>query len=344
MALPKGSMKGIIFAAKGQAILQDEPVPSMPGKIICKTIYTGLTNGTERNVLMGGNYGGSWPSRCGYQKRRQSAGGGRGREGLCRRRYDLLRNFAQHVQYFAANAPTQGDEGNLVVKLPDQICPKGAALFGVAGVATHDVRRADVGLGDKVLVVGAGPIGLFTAQAAKAAGATVTICDLDGHRLDVAGRLGIASRVRIIGEESWAELKAIGPFNAAFEDSGAAVLDKIIGGGWGTGMLVPRGKIVIIAGRREVSYSFNAGQSCELTLLHAGHFERSDLLELLRLVVAGTIKVGPIIQERRAVHARPGDLRPPARQPRHAAGNGLRLAITATARISPQSTQRAQSR
>ncbi len=298
MALPKGSMKGIIFAAKGQAILQDEPVPALaPGKIICKTIYTGLTNGTERNVLMGGNYGGSWPSRCGYQNVGKVLAVAEDVKGFAVGDTIFCANFAQHVQYFAANAPTQGDEGNLVVKLPDQICPKGAALFGVAGVATHDVRRADVGLGDKVLVVGAGPIGLFTAQAAKAAGATVTICDLDGHRLDVAGRLGIASRVRIIGEESWAELKAIGPFNAAFEDSGAAVLDKIIGGGWGTGMLVPRGKIVIIAGRREVSYSFNAGQSCELTLLHAGHFERSDLLEVLRLVVAGAIKVGPIIQD-----------------------------------------------
>ena len=75
------------------------------------------------------------------------------------------------------------------------------------------------------------------------------------------------------------------------------ILDKIVGSGWGNGLLVPRGKAVIIAGRKEVTYNFNAGQGCELTLLHAGHFERTDLLELLRLVVAGTIRIGPVLQD-----------------------------------------------
>lgn len=296
-ALP-ATMKGILFVGKGIAAVQDEPTPFFgPGKILCKTIYSGLTNGTERNVLTGGNYGGSWPSRCGYQNVGRVLQVAPGVQGFHVGDVVFSANFSQHVQYFAADAPKEVDPNNLVVKLPEQIDPKHAALLGVAGVATHDVRRADVGLGDKVLVIGAGPIGQFTAQAAKAAGAAVTICDLNPHRLDIAAQLGIAGRVRVTGEQSWADLKAAGPFDAVFEDSGAMILDKVVGSGWGTGLLVPRGKAVIIAGRKEVAYNFNAGQSCELTLLHAGHFERGDLLELLRLVVAGTIKIGPIIQD-----------------------------------------------
>ena len=61
-------MKGLIFAEKGRTVLQQNSAPALQdGAVLCRTLYTGLTNGTERNVLMGGNYGGRWPSRCGYQ-------------------------------------------------------------------------------------------------------------------------------------------------------------------------------------------------------------------------------------------------------------------------------------
>ena|SRR5437867_1815734 len=62
------TMRGIIFPEKGRAAFREEPTPGCsPGTLLCQSLYTGLTNGTERNVLVGGNYGGSWPARCGYQ-------------------------------------------------------------------------------------------------------------------------------------------------------------------------------------------------------------------------------------------------------------------------------------
>jgi 2-desacetyl-2-hydroxyethyl bacteriochlorophyllide A dehydrogenase len=291
-------MKGIMFIAQGQARLLEEPAAQCgPGKILCQTLYSGLTNGTERNVLMGGNYGGSWPSRCGYQNVGKVLEVGQDVQGFEVGDLVFSANFSQHVQSFAADAPKDGDPNNLVVKLPAGVDPKHAALLGVAGVALHDVRRADVGLGDKVLVVGAGPIGQFTAQAARAAGSDVTVCDLDQRRLDLARKLGASRTVRIAGDESWQELRGDGLFDAVFEDSGADILDRIIGASWGQGLIVPRGKVVIIAGRKDVKYNFNAGQGCELTLFHAGHFVRSDLLELVRLVSLGVIQVGPVIQD-----------------------------------------------
>jgi 2-desacetyl-2-hydroxyethyl bacteriochlorophyllide A dehydrogenase len=290
-------MKGVMFVAKGQAALQDEPTPTCgAGAILCQSIYTGLTNGTERNVLMGGNYGGSWPMRCGYQNVGRVLQVSPGVQGYAVGDVVFTANFCQHTQYFALDASKPDDPSHLTVKVPSDVDPKHAALMGMAGVAMHDVRRADVGLGDRVLVVGAGAIGQFTAQAARAAGADVTICDLDRRRLDIAAGMGLTT-VQITGEDGWKALQAGGLFQAVFEDCGGPVLDQIIGSGWGKGLLVPRGKAVIIAGRKEVTYNFNAGQSCELTLLHAGHFVREDLLELLRLVRLGTIRVGPILQD-----------------------------------------------
>lgn len=294
------TMKGFIFPAKGQMAIQDEPVPACgPGKVLCKTIFSGLTNGTERNVMTGGNYSGdNWPNRCGYQNVGRVLEVGEGVKGFAVGDLVFSANFSQHVQTFAADAPKEVDPDNLVAKLPAGIEPKHAALLGVAGVAMHDVRRADVGLGDKVLVVGAGPIGNFTAQTAKAAGAEVTICDLDAKRLDIAAKMGIGTK-QITGDDSWKDLKAAGPFDAVFEDSGAPVLDKIVGmAAWPyPGILVFRGKVVVIAGRREVSYNFNQGQGSEVTILQAGHFNRSDLMVLMRLVAEGAIRIGPVIQD-----------------------------------------------
>jgi NADPH:quinone reductase-like Zn-dependent oxidoreductase len=104
------TMKGIMFVAKERAAIQDEPVPARgPGKILCKTIYSGLTNGTERNVLTGGNYGGSWPSRCGYQNVGRVLEVGDGVKGFAVGDAVFSANFSQHVQYFAADAPKEVD-------------------------------------------------------------------------------------------------------------------------------------------------------------------------------------------------------------------------------------------
>jgi len=62
-------MKGIWFTAKGKTEFLEEPEPKcMADTVLLKTLYSGLSNGTERNKLMGGNYSkGSWPDRIAYQ-------------------------------------------------------------------------------------------------------------------------------------------------------------------------------------------------------------------------------------------------------------------------------------
>ncbi|MCX7011224.1 MAG: zinc-binding dehydrogenase [Candidatus Sumerlaeota bacterium] len=292
-ALPE-TMKGIMFVEQGKAVLQDEPTPvCQPGTVLCQSLFTGLTNGTERNFLCGGNYGGRrWPRRSGYQNVGKILEIGAG----CVRGYNVgdivyTGNFCYHRQYFAAPAK----EDSLLAKLPPAVDPKHAALFGVASVAMHDVRRADVRIGDRVLVIGAGPVGQFTAQAARLAGAVVTVCDLNARRLEAAAGLG--AHKTMTPDEDWANIKGGGPYDCVFEDSGAPILDRVLGPKPGQGILKRRGRLVMIAGRDEVNYTFNCGQACELTIHHAGHFDLDDLLQVCRLTSEGAIQVGPIIQE-----------------------------------------------
>ncbi len=66
-----------------------------------------------------------------------------------------------------------------------------AAILEPATVAVHAVRRTDIRLGDSVVVLGAGPIGLLVLQAARAAGAgTVVLVEPQRSRRELGGTLG----------------------------------------------------------------------------------------------------------------------------------------------------------
>lgn len=78
-----------------------------------------------------------------------------------------------------------------VVALPDDLDDHWSALIEPAATPVHAVRRAGDLRGAKVLVIGAGPIGLFVLLAAKAAGAErVVVADLLESKQSLAKRLG----------------------------------------------------------------------------------------------------------------------------------------------------------
>lgn len=85
----------------------------------------------------------------------------------------------------------------IVYRLPDTLPFEHAALVEAVSVAVHATNVTPIELGDTVVVVGAGMIGLLTLQAAKAAGATRIIAvDLNETRLAVAKQLGATETLR----------------------------------------------------------------------------------------------------------------------------------------------------
>lgn len=89
--------------------------------------------------------------------------------------------FAQYVTLPAWNA----------VKLNGAVTRDMAMLIEPLAVGVNAVRVVDVGEGDNVVVVGAGTIGNFTAQVAKALGARVLISDIQDEKLDLARDHGV---------------------------------------------------------------------------------------------------------------------------------------------------------
>uniref|UniRef100_A0A146L8Y1 Sorbitol dehydrogenase n=2 Tax=Lygus hesperus TaxID=30085 RepID=A0A146L8Y1_LYGHE len=126
-------------------------------------------------------------------------------------------SFCKEGQYnlcpdmiFCATPPVHGNlsryychAADFCFKLPDHVSLEEGALLEPLSVGVHACRRAGVTLGSKVLVLGAGPIGLVSTLAAKAMGAsTVVIIDLLEDRLTLAKSCGADVTLKITREES----------------------------------------------------------------------------------------------------------------------------------------------
>lgn len=95
---------------------------------------------------------------------------------------------------FCATPPCHGNlaryyahAADFCFKLPDHVTMEEGALLEPLSVGIHACNRANVKLGTKVLILGAGPIGLASLIAAKSMGAgEIVITDLAADRLELA--------------------------------------------------------------------------------------------------------------------------------------------------------------
>lgn len=78
-----------------------------------------------------------------------------------------------------------------VYELPDYLSYETGALVEPLAVATHAVRRAGISLGETVLIIGAGAIGMMVAAMCRRAGASqIIIADFSDNRLAMALEVG----------------------------------------------------------------------------------------------------------------------------------------------------------
>jgi len=131
------------------------------------------------------------------------------------------------------------------VKLPDIMTWDEAALVEPLAVGLHGVRRAALESGARVLVLGAGPVGLATALWAKALGAShVAVAAPSDRKAHLTARLGLDHFLMLQGDvRSSFRAQAGGPADVVFECSGApGALQHAIS------LVRPRGTVGVVAG------------------------------------------------------------------------------------------------
>ncbi|MHB8062007.1 MAG: NAD(P)-dependent alcohol dehydrogenase [Ruminiclostridium sp.] len=96
---------------------------------------------------------------------------------------------------------------NMAFKLPDNISTKEGALVEPLAVGLHAANQGNVKLGDSVVILGAGTIGLVTLLACKANGAAdITVVDVIPKRLEFAKKLGATTVINAAESDVFAEI------------------------------------------------------------------------------------------------------------------------------------------
>jgi len=180
-----------------------------------------------------------------------------------------------------------------LVRLPDSISLEHAALVEPTAVAVHDVRRASLVAGEKVLVVGGGPVGFLIAIVARQTGAEVLVIEPNAYRRDLAESLGLRTLDPMAVDVTAAvtEWTAGAGAAVAFEVSGAAA-----GVTTAVDALAVRGRLVLVAIHgtpREVNLHRFFWR--ELTLVGARLYHRADFETAVELVAAGVIPAAQLI-------------------------------------------------
>jgi predicted dehydrogenase/threonine dehydrogenase-like Zn-dependent dehydrogenase len=82
---------------------------------------------------------------------------------------------------------------NLVAKIPDSVPFDEAAFTVISSIGLQGIRLADPKLGESVVVIGMGLIGLITAQLLVASGCNVIGTDIDPEKLKLAESFGVTT-------------------------------------------------------------------------------------------------------------------------------------------------------
>ena len=167
---------------------------------------------------------------------------------------------------------------------------KELALIAPFSISCHALSRCEIREGAKLLIMGAGPIGLFALLKAKSMGAEVMIADVLDSRLQLAAEYGADKTVNVkeknLHEESLSFTDGNG-FDVCVEACGApeTFLSCIDEASHGANI------ILIGNGKRETTFVHSIILKKELNIYGSRNAFTKDFEELIDLVSSGKVNV-----------------------------------------------------
>ncbi|MCB1486375.1 MAG: zinc-binding alcohol dehydrogenase family protein [Bauldia sp.] len=179
-----------------------------------------------------------------------------------------------------------------------------AAMIEFLAIGAHAVRRSELEPGSRVLVVGAGPIGVGTASFAKLAGGEVTVMDVSSRRLAaLCDTLGFGETIEA-GETALAEVDRLtggDRFDMVFDATGnARAMERSFD-------FIASGGSIVMVGVLKASITFDDPEfhRRELTIRATRNATRQDFETVMNAVSGGHIPMDAINTHRDRLDALP---------------------------------------
>ncbi|MCR5674760.1 MAG: NAD(P)-dependent alcohol dehydrogenase [Lachnospiraceae bacterium] len=203
---------------------------------------------------------------------------------------------------FLATPPVQGCNEeyiafpeNMCFKLPENVSTKEGALIEPLSVGFHAANQGGVGVGDTVVILGAGTIGLTTLLSCKAHGAgRIIVADLVDAKLKKASELGATEIINSKAEDPLARIRELTGGQGAdvvFETAGSPVTIAQ------TPHVVKRGGTIVLVGIaavEEINYNFAQIMDKEATIKSVFRY-RNIFPKAVAAVASGAIDVKGLV-------------------------------------------------
>lgn len=310
-------MKTILMPEPGKVIIteMENPTPK-PGEALLKLLYGGIC-GSDLGSYRGANAYVVYPCIPGHEFSAEIVEIGENDRGLkpgmivtcnpyfnCGHCYSCERGLVNAcTDNQTMGVQRQGAFSQYITMPVERIydgkglSPRTLALIEPFCISYHGVTRGQVKPGDKVLVVGAGTIGVLAAVAAKAKGAEVTICDVAPEKLDYAYQtFGLAHKLLNASPEAFAagvaELTQGNGYDVTIEAVGMPeTFQNCIDAACFGGRLV----LIGVSKRNINDFFFTIIQKKELNIFGSRNALKSDFLELIELVRSGAVDLEKIV-------------------------------------------------
>jgi (R,R)-butanediol dehydrogenase/meso-butanediol dehydrogenase/diacetyl reductase len=306
-------MPAAVYVGDGRLAVEEVPVPEPgPGELLVEIAACGICGSDLHLVLEqyarpGAVLGHEWSGRVvaggpseGVPGERvvfePTPGCGRcrpcrrGRPSVCLRRpvsdmRDMRGAFAPYITVSSAN----------VLRLPDTLDLRAAALTEPTAIALHAVELAAVATDDRVLVTGAGPVGLLIIAVLRSLGVTdISVCEpvaLRRHRALAVGAAHAISPDQLPHPEMGRAVEH--PYAVAFECSGrAAAAEQALG------QLDFAGTLVFVGtGSKPTRVNHNRMIIMELEALGAYNYSAAGFGPAVELLDRGGLPVDLLVED-----------------------------------------------
>lgn len=266
-----------------------------PDDVVVHTVYTSISAGTERMLLAGRlpHPMLHFPLVPGYETVGRVVGVGANAPPDLEGRWVYVggaRCFVDVNPAWGGQAHTLICEHNRVVTL-DNIAPETGVLLALAATALHGLDLLDLQPGQRVLILGQGPVGQLAARLARANGLHVTVTDLDSSRL----ARSVADEIVTSSERPLTEQIA-GPVDGIIEATGTmSALPAALS------LLRDNGTIVLLGYYDTLHLPYMPLFLKQARLLTAREWAAGDLVRCRDMLANGSLDVTTLITHRMSV-------------------------------------------